>query len=127
MIVVLLSCLNHLQARNDSVPPSTGGVQWSDTTIVINIGYIRLANAKMIERNYLLRINNEQDSIISLKDEYIREQEKIIADFQQRVYESNRIAKNIEEDLERQRKRNKIIGWSAGAAVIGVIIGIIAK
>ena len=127
VIVLLLNCSkSYAQQTNDSVP-STGGVLKSDTAITINIDYIRLANAKMIERNYLIRITNEQDSIIVMKNKYINEQQKIITDFQKRVDSVNKLNETIKKDLEKHKNRNKIIGFSAGAAVLGLIIGIIVK
>lgn len=124
---MLLSCSkSYANNLNDSIH-STGEVILSDTTVTISIDYIRLANAKMIERNYLLNIINEQDSIILMKDKYINEQTKIITDFQKRVSDANKINEAVRKDLEKQKRRTKIIGWSAGAAIIGVIVGIIAK
>ena len=127
MIVLLLSCLkSYAQHLNDSVP-STGGVLKSDTTVTINLGYIRLANVKMIERSHLLRITNEQDSIIIMKDKYINEQQKVITDFQKRVNSANKLNEAIKKDLEKQKTKNKIIGYGAGVAILGLIIGLIAK
>lgn len=127
VIVLLLNCSkSYAQHLNDSVP-STGGVLKSDTTVTINIGYIRLANAKMIERNYLIRITNEQDSIIIMKDKYINEQQKVITDFQKRIADANKLNEAVKKDLEKQKTKNKIIGYGAGAAVAGLIIGLIAK
>lgn len=124
---MLLSCSKSYASNlNDSIP-STGKIVLSDTTITISIDYIRLANAKMIERNYLLNITNEQDSIIFMKDKYINEQTKIITDFQKRVSDANKINEAVRKDLEKQKRKTKIIGWFAGAAIIGVIVGIIAK
>ena len=117
---------SYAQHLNDSVP-STGGVLKSDTAVTINIGYIRLANAKMIERNYLLHITDEQDSIIIMKDKYINEQQKVITDFQKRVDSANKLNEAIKKDLEKQKTKNKIIGCGAGAAIVGLIIGLISK
>lgn len=127
MFLLLLNYSSLLQAQTNDSIPSTGGVLLSDTNVVINIGYIRQANAKMIERNYLLLITNEQDSIINMKDKYINEQQKIIVDFQKRVNDTNKLNETIKKDLDKQRSKNKIISYSAGAAIIGLIIGIITK
>lgn len=125
--MLLLSCLkSYAQHLNDSIS-STGGVLKSDTTVTINIGYIRLANAKMIERSYLLRIIDEQDSVIIMKDKYINEQQKVITDFQKRVDSANKLNEAVKKDLEKQKTKNKIIGCGAGAAIIGLIIGLISK
>lgn len=127
MIVVLLSCLkSYASNRNDSVP-STGSQIKADTTIIIDIEYIRIANAKMIERNYLIDITNQQDSIIDMKDKYINEQQKVIADFKKRVTDANKLNEVIKNDLDKQKRKNKIIGYTAGAAILGVVIGIITK
>lgn len=120
-------CSKNLLAQiNDSLP-STGDLQLSDTAVTIDIKYIRLANAKLIERKYLLDIVDEQDSIISFKDNYITEQKKIITDFQNRVDKAIKINDAIKKDIEKQKAKNKIIGYGAGAAILGLIIGIIAK
>ena len=124
---MLLICLkSYAQQINDSTS-STGRVLKSDTTVTINIGYIRLANIKMIERNYLRSIVKEQDSIINMKNKYINEQQKIIIDFQKRIDSANKLNEAVKRDLEKQKTKNKIIGYSAGTAIIGLIIGIIAK
>lgn len=124
---MLLICLkSYAQQINDSIS-STGRVLKSDTTVTINIGYIRLANIKMIERNYLRSIVKEQDSIINMKNRYINEQQKIIIDFQKRVDSANKLNEAVKRDLEKQKTKNKIIGYSAGTAIIGLIIGLITK
>lgn len=126
LIMLLISIRSYSSNINDSVP-STGGVLKSDTAVTINIGYIRLANAKMIERSYLLRITDEQDSVIIMKDKYINEQQKVITDFQKRVDSANKLNEAIKKDLEKQKTKNKIIGYGAGAAIVGLIIGLISK
>ena len=128
MIVLLLSCSkNYAQQTNDSVP-STGGVECSDSAVVaVPVTLIKKANAKMIERNYLLYITNEQDSIIRMKDKYINEQQKIIIDFQKKVDATVKLNEAVKKDLEKQKTKNKIIGYGAGATIIGLIIGFIIK
>ena len=107
--------------------PSTGDLQLSDTAVTIDIKYIRLANAKLIERKYLLNIVNEQDSIISFKDNYIIEQKKIITDFQNRVDNAIKINEAIKQDIEKQKKRTKIVGGIASSAIAILVISFICK
>lgn len=128
MIVLLLICSkSYAQQTNNSVP-STGGVGWSDSAVVtVPIELIKKANAKMIERNYFIYITNEQDSIIDMKDRYINEQQKIIIDFQKRVNIAVKLNEAVKKDLEKQKTKNKIIGYGAGVTIIGLIIGLIAK
>lgn len=124
---MLLICLKSYAQQINNSTPSTGGVLKSDTAVIINIDYIRLANIKMIERNYLIYITNEQDSIIDMKDKYINEQQKVIIDFQKRVADANKLNEAVKKDLEKQKTKNKIIGYGAGGIVLGLIISLIAK
>lgn len=128
MIVLLLNSSNLLLGQiNDNVP-STGRVLQSDTTDVkVPIYLIKQANAKMIERLYLIKINNQQDSIIDMKDKYIREQKDIIVDFQKRVNEVNRLNQKIKDDLNKQKRKNTIITCGACAIILGLAIDLIAK
>lgn len=127
MIVLLLS-YSISYAQTNSNNPSTGEIKQSDTTkVIIPIEYIKNANIKMIERLYLLQINKEQDSIILMKDKYINKQQKIITDFQKKVSDANKLNENIKKDLEKQKIKNKVITYGAGATIIGLIIGLICK
>lgn len=127
MIVLLLSYLSGYAQTNDNLP-STGQIIQSDTAVVtIPIKYIRSANAKLIERIYLKDIVGKQDTLIIMKDNYINEQKKIITDFQKRVDEANKINQAVKQDLNKQKIKNKIITYGAGATIIGLIIGLICK
>lgn len=126
-MILLLSYLSNYAQTNDN-HPFTGQVKQSDTTVVaIPIKYIRSANAKLIERFYLLEINKQQDTLINMKDSYINEQKRIITDFQKRVDEANKINQAVRQDLDKQKTKNKIITYGAGATIIGLIIGLICK
>lgn len=81
-MMLLISFVN-LQAQIRMNNPSTGDLIQADTTIVtVPIYLIKDANAKMIERLYLLDIVNQQDSIINAKDKYITIQKDLIVDKQ---------------------------------------------
>lgn len=127
MIVLLLSySISYAQTNPNN--PSTGEIKQSDTTkIIIPTEYIKNANAKMIERLYLLQINKEQDSIILMKDKYINEQQKIITDFQQRVKEANKINQQVNADLDKQRSKIKTICWGSGSVIVTLLIGLLVK
>lgn len=125
--MLLSSSMNLLGQTNDSIP-STGDYTKADTTVAtIPIYLIKQANAKMIERLYLIEINNQQDSIIDMKDKYISEQQNIITNFQKRITDVNKLNESINKDLDKQKKRNKIITYGAGGVIFGLIIGLIAK
>lgn len=126
MILLLNSLSSYAQTNNNY--PSTGNLLEADTAVVaIPIKYIRNANTKLIERIYLLEINKQQDTLINMKDRYINEQQKIITNFQKRIEEANKINQAIKQDLDKQKIKNKIITYGAGATIIGLIIGIICK
>lgn len=128
MIVLLLSSSKNLLGQTNDSIPFTGEYIKSDTAVAtVPIYLIKQANAKMIERIYLIELSNQQDSIINMKDKYIKEQYRIITDFQKRVADTNKLNESIKKDLDKQRKRNKIITYGAGGAILGLIIGLIAK
>ena len=58
--------------------PSTGSSQNTDTTITVTIAEVREINKKLIERKYLLKITEAQDSVINNQAEYINEQERVV-------------------------------------------------
>lgn len=129
LMIVLLSSnsKNLLGQTNDSIP-STGNWSKADTTVaVVPINLIKQANAKMIERLYLLEVVNQQDTIINMKDKYINEQQRIITDFQKRVNDTNKLNETIKKDLDKQKKQNKIITYGSGGIIIGLVIGFIVK
>ncbi len=128
MIVLLLSSSKSLLGQTNDSITSTGNWSKADTTVaVVPINLIKQANVKMIERLYLLEVVNQQDIIINMKDKYINEQQRIITDFQKRVNDTNKLNKTINNDLEKQKKRNKIITYGSGGIILGLIIGLIAK
>ena len=125
--MLLSSSMNLLGQTNDSIS-STGDYTKADTTVAtFPIYLIKQASAKMIERLYLIEINNQQDSIIDMKDKYISEHQSIITNFQKRITNVNKLNESIKKDLDKQKKRNKIITYGAGGVIFGLIIGLIAK
>ena len=127
-IVLLLNSLNLLAQQNNTNVSLRGSECSSDTAVtVVPINLLKKANVKMIERNYLININKEQDSIIIMKDKYINEQQKVITDFQMRVNNTNKLNDSIKLDLERQKRKNKIISYGAGGVIFGLLIGLIVK
>lgn len=93
---------------------STGDIIKSDTIVNIPISAIRKANVLMIERNYLLDITEEQDSIICLHKLYIEEQDSIIELFKDRVEQNNKINENINKAYEKERRKTIIFGTTTG-------------
>ncbi len=126
MILVLLSYSKNLlysqTISSKPINPSTGGLLKTDTAnAVVPISFIRDANAKLIERLYLLKVNKQQDSIINLNKVYIFEQDKIIKDFQGRVLDLNIVNTALNNTITKQRNINKIL---TGVSITSIAIAI---
>lgn len=68
---MLLNCFINLQAQNNNDSPLRASRYETDTIFVeISIDAIKQANIKLIEREYLIKINNEKDSIINVYNSY---------------------------------------------------------
>ena len=128
MIALLLNSFMNLQAQNKGNDFSTGSELYADSAFAnVPVYLIKQANAKMIERLYLIDINNQQDSIINMKDNDINEQHNISSDFQKKLDNANKINKNMVKTLDKQKKRNRIIAYCGGISIIGLIINLIVK
>ena len=128
MIALLLNSFMSLLAQNNGNDSSTGSELYADSAFAnVPVYLIKQANAKMIERLYLIDINNQQDSIIHMKDNYINEQHNIIYDFQKKLDGANKINKDITKALYKQKKRSRIVSYCGGISIIGLIIILIAK
>lgn len=112
--------------KQDNIP--TGSLIKSDTTkVIITIDEVRKANAKFIERLYLIQINHEKDSIILLKNNLIDRQQLVIIDFQNRLSKANDINKDIKKDLDKQKNKTKIYKGISIGAILVAILSLIAK
>lgn len=119
MLIVLLLLIS-LKSWSQS-KPFTGDLIIADTVVSVSIDYIKKANAKMIERKYLIDINKQQDSIILLKDKYIKEQSIIINDFKQKIIAANDLNKSITDSLNKQIRYNLIMLSVGGGIILGLI------
>lgn len=128
MIVLLLFSSKNLLAQTNNDSPSTGKGLKSDTTYVaIPVNLIKQANAKMIERLYLIEVNNKQEEILKEQSYYIIEQTKVITDFKQKLVDSNNNIISIQSDLDKMKKRNKIITYGATGVIVGLLVSVFIK
>lgn len=126
MILLLSNCFLNLQANNLYRVPFTGEQMIEDTCVTVPIRLIRSANDKMIERKYLLKITDVQDSIICLKTNYILQQDTIINDLKNRILETNRINTELQERYKKERTKKIIYGSIAGALLVATVTSIIS-
>lgn len=132
MIVLLLSySVNSLQVQaqtNKPIAPSTGKQLQSDTgKVSVPISYIKDANAKLIERVYLLEVNKQQDSIINLNKLYIDEQSFIIKDFQGKVITLTNNVNTLNKSVASYKQHNAILKGISIVGIAGVILAFILK
>ena len=126
MILLLSNCFLNLQANSLDSIPFTGEQIIEDTCVNVPIKLIRSANNKMIERKYLLKVVDTQDSIIQLNNEYILQQDTIINDLKNRILETNRINNELEERYKKERTKKIIYGSVAGAFLVATVASIIS-
>lgn len=125
MILTLLSCFSTLQANEFDSVPFTGDVKCTDSCIVVPISFIRNANDKLVEREYLLKVVETQDTIINLKEDYILYQDTIIQDLKNRIVEANKINENLQKQYKKERTKKIIYGTAAGACLVATLTSII--
>ena len=126
MILLLSNCFLNLQANNLDSVHFTGEQIIEDTCVSVPIKYIRSANNKMIERKYLLKVVDAQDSIIQLNNEYVLQQDTIINDLKNRILETNRINGELQEQYKKERTKKIIYGSVAGAFLVATVTSIIS-
>lgn len=126
MILLLSNCFLNLQANNLDSVSITGEQIMEDTCVSVPIKLIRSANNKMIERKYLLKVVDTQDSIIRLNNEYILQQDTIINDLKDRILETNRINNDLQEQYKKERTKKIIYGSVAGAFLVATVASIIS-
>ena len=125
MTLLLFNCFLNLQASEQDSVPSTGDVLIEDTCVSVPIRFIRSANDKMIERKYLLKITEAQDSIIILNKKYILQQDTIIDDLQNRILECNRINTDLQNSYKRERNKKIIYGSVAATLAVTTITSVV--
>lgn len=126
MILLLSNCFLNLQANSLDSVHFTGKQIIEDTCVTVPIRLIRSANNKMIERKYLLKVVDAQDSIIQLNNEYILQQDTIINDLKNRILETNRINDELKEQYKKERTKKIIYGSIAGAFLVATVTSVIS-
>ena len=120
-------CFNGLlQAQTISLPLRGSNLEDS-IKVELPISLIKKANERLIERKYLISIYYEQDSIIQFQNSYIDNQSDIINTMQERIAINNQINEDLNNTLDKQKKKNKIITYGAVGIVAGLLIGILIK
>ena len=114
MIVMLSMSFLNLQAT-DSIPYLYGRA-----VVTIPVDAIRVANAKIIERNYLALINSQKDSIIDSQSHIVARLDTMYDNVAQRYTLANDNLKTANNKL----KQTKIVSASI---ILALLIGLIIK
>lgn len=121
MIVALLSySSNSLLIANDSVPLRGSGFEDS-TLVLVPIKNIKIANIKLVERKYILKELNIKDSILNLKNDYIKIQESEINNYKTYINNIESLNSNLNTKVNNY-KRNFTICGSITVSVVSLAV-----
>lgn len=114
-------------SKNDSTCLPVEEIVFIDScNVSVPISYIRLTNEKLIERKYLIEINNEKDSVIDKYRLYCIEQRNIIENIQRDVQKANELNNKLQTKLNKEKQKTIIISSVTGGIVVGSLITIVA-
>lgn len=130
MIMILLSLISFsswCQRINNDFP--LRGINHSDTTeyAKVPVSYIKKANVKLLERKYLLKINNEKDSVIQYYTSYVNNQNIIITELNKNYIDVQNLNKTIQKDLDKQKNKTKVLTYTTVGAITVIVLTILLK
>lgn len=115
--MMLLNCFL-TWSQNDSL---TGRLSQSDTLVFIPISAIRSANTKLIERNSLLDIVAEQDTIINNYMKIVELKDKNISIYEYEYDKLNKVNQDLSNSFARRKNMNYILLGTTSISIIGFI------
>ena len=110
------------QNINDILP--LRAVNYNDTIAYakIPVSYIKKANVKLIERKFYIELNNQKDSIINYKNQYINAQRIIINDLSNDYCNIKKLNDDIKNDLDRQKVKIKVFEYTTIGLISLILI-----
>lgn len=124
---MLLSSSKNLLANNNDSIPLRGDFHKDSVNVVIPIYYIREANIKLIERKYFIKEINVKDSIITLQNKFILQQNKDIDVYKLHIDESYKINANMNKQLTKYKKKINLYNNIGIGSVAAIILYLILK
>ena len=94
-------------------------------SVIVPIDYIRLANEKLIERNYLIKVIEQKDLNLIEYNNYVEKQSLMIKDYQKEIQKANEVNQKLQQKLKNQRTQVIVAGGVATGVVIGAITTIL--
>lgn len=127
ILLSLISFSSWCQRINNDFP--LRGINHSDTTeyAKVPVSYIKKANVKLLERKYLLKINNEKDSVIQYYTSYVNNQNIIIIELNKNYIDVQNLNKTIQKDLDKQKNKTKVLTYTTVGAITVIVLTILLK
>lgn len=111
---------------NDSIHPLRG-VNITDTTVLVPISMIRIANSKIIKAKLYKGIIEEQDSIINLQKIKYNALNKEVENLQYNLNNSNKVNNNLNKSIERIKRNNRYLVGGGTVCAIAFIVCLLVK
>ena len=103
------------QSEIDNIVHPPRGVNTTDTTVLVPINMIKIANTKIIKAKLYKDIINEQDSIINLhKIKY-------------NALYSNKVNDNLNKSIERIKRKNRYLVSGGAVCAIAFVVCLLVK
>ena len=96
------------QSEIDNVVHPSRGVNTTDTTVLVPINMIKIANTKIIKAKLYKDIINEQDSINNLDN-------------------SNKVNDNLNKSIERIKRKNRYLVSGGAVCAIAFVVCLLVK
>ena len=97
------------QSEIDNIVHPPRGVNTTDTTVLVPINMIKVANTKIIKAKLYKDIINEQDSIINLHKIKYNALHKEVETLQYNLNNSNKTNDNLNKSIERIKRKNRYL------------------
>ena len=101
----------------------------SDSLVVIDIGTIREASVKLVERNYLKEVCAQQDTIINNQGEIIAEYTKYNSylveqniNYRKSIIEQQMLNAELERNLKTRKTLNWVLGGVSTSAIVTTVV-----
>lgn len=126
MLLIMIVQFGYLRAWSQTTQSSTGEI--NDTTkVLIDINYIKKANLKLIQYNILKKKIVLKDSIIYYQNKKIDIYSDSYNQMKNYAIQANTINEQLNKDIERYKRKNKIYGGVAGGLATSLLLFIIIK
>ena len=122
-MIVLLGSYSRswCQSEIDNVVHPPRGVNTTDTTVLVPINMIKIANTKIIKAKLYKDIINEQDSI-KYNALY-----KEVETLQNNLDNSNKVNDNLNKSIERIKRKNRYLVSGGAVCAIAFVVCLLVK